>query len=179
MATLVLINGAPGSGKSTLASSVASERPLALALDIDAIRHNLGGWHDDQRSSGLQARRLAIALARRQLGDGHDVVVGQYLARVEFIDELEAVARQVHAHFVEIALVLDAASLASRLASRVAAPTRPEHAVNNRLVGPADAETLVAAMDRVLAARPQAVRIDGSGTVRQTLDAVRQALPRC
>lgn len=179
MATLVLINGAPGSGKSTLASCVAAERPLALALDIDAIRHNLGGWHDDQRSSGRQARRLAVAIARRQLGDGHDVVIGQYLARTEFIDELEAVARQMHAPFVEIVLVLDAATLASRLAARAAAPTRPEHAVNNRLVGPGDAPALVAGINRVLAARPHALRIDGSGTLTQTLDAVRHTLPAC
>ena len=42
--TLLLLNGAPGSGKSTLAALLTAERPGALALDIDAIKHSLGRW---------------------------------------------------------------------------------------------------------------------------------------
>ncbi len=41
MARLVLINGAPGSGKSTLAHALAARRPLALALDVDQLKHAL------------------------------------------------------------------------------------------------------------------------------------------
>lgn len=41
VARLVLINGAPGSGKSTLAHALAARRPLALALDVDQLKHAL------------------------------------------------------------------------------------------------------------------------------------------
>ncbi|HET9128652.1 MAG TPA: AAA family ATPase [Propionibacteriaceae bacterium] len=172
MPTLVLINGAPGSGKSTIASAVAGRRPLALALDIDVLKHNLGQWRADQRASGLQARRLALALIREHLGAGHDVVVGQYLARPEFIEALETTACEVGARFVEIVLVLDAATLASRLARRAATPDRPEHAVNNELVTAADAEALVESLTGILQQRQHAVRVDASGSPAQTLAAV-------
>lgn len=44
MSRLVLINGAPGAGKSTLAQALAQDRPMTLALDIDALKHSLGCW---------------------------------------------------------------------------------------------------------------------------------------
>jgi len=178
MPTLVLINGAPGSGKSTIASAVAARRPLALALDIDVLKHNLGHWRADQRASGLQARRLALALIREHLGDGHDVVVGQYLARPEFIEALEATAQGLGARFVEIVLVLDAATLARRLDRRAATPDRPEHAVNNELVTAADAGTLVESLAGILAQRGNAARVDASGSQAETLEAVLELLAR-
>src|SRR5690606_10188039 len=58
---LLLRNGAPGAGKSTPATRLAARRPLALALDIDQLKHSPGGWEADLQSSGLQARRLALA----------------------------------------------------------------------------------------------------------------------
>src|SRR5699024_11891186 len=57
----------PGSGKSTLAARLAEERPLALALDIDVLKHSLGGWDEDLTRSGLQARRLAAAMIGQHL----------------------------------------------------------------------------------------------------------------
>src|SRR5690606_17116939 len=97
---LLLLNGAPGAGKSTLAARLAARRPLALALDIDQLKHSLGGWEADLQSSGLQARRLALALAGRHLEGGHDVLIGQYLARPSFLTQLQDLARECGARFV-------------------------------------------------------------------------------
>ena len=94
MTRLVLINGAPGSGKSTLADGVAQNQPMTLALDVDVIKHSLGCWSDDLLASGLHARRLSLALAREQLNAGYDVVLGQYLARTPFIEDLERLAQR-------------------------------------------------------------------------------------
>lgn len=52
--TLLLINGAPGSGKSTPAARIAAERRLGFALDIDRIKHALGGWEQDLQASGCR-----------------------------------------------------------------------------------------------------------------------------
>lgn len=158
--TLMLLNGAPGSGKSTLAAALAARTPYALALDIDTVKHSLGGWEDDLQASGLQARRLAVALIRQHLGDGHDVVLGQYLARPPFLEELEQLAAQCGARFVEVALILEADTLAERLRARRRRPDRPEQSANDRHVGPEEASELVASIERVLRRRPQARRLD-------------------
>ena len=176
MTRLVLINGAPGSGKSTLAAALAQDRPLTLALDVDAIKHSLGRWDDDLLASGLHARRLALALAREHLDAGYDVVLGQYLARTDFIEDLERLAAELGASFVELVLELDAPSLAERLAGRSSAPTRPEQVVNDRLVGPDDADRLVASLEPLRDSRPSAVWVDGRGALLPTLDLVRAAL---
>src|SRR5699024_7776598 len=122
-ATLMLLGGAPGSGKSTLAARLAEERPLALALDIDVLKHSLGGWDEDLTRSGLQARRLAAAMIGQHLADGHDVLLGQYLARTSFIEQLEQLAADHGARFVEVVLVLEERTLAQRLQERGSART--------------------------------------------------------
>ncbi|MBA3302830.1 MAG: AAA family ATPase, partial [Acidimicrobiia bacterium] len=38
MPRLILLNGPPGIGKSTLAQRFVDEHPLALNLDLDAVR---------------------------------------------------------------------------------------------------------------------------------------------
>ena len=159
---LLLLNGAPGSGKSTLAALLAARRPLALALDVDQLKHSLGGWEEDLHRSGLQARRLALALAGRHLADGHDVLIGQYLARPAFLDQLAQLAAEAGARVVEAALVADAATLAARLAVRRAAPDRPEQAANDRHVGPADVAAHVTALDALLRGRPHVHRLDAA-----------------
>jgi predicted kinase len=178
MPRLVLINGAPGSGKSTMAQALAQEGAMTLALDVDVIKHSLGRWDEDPSASGLHARRLALALAEGHLSAGYDVILGQYLARTPFIEDLEALAKRLDVRFFEFVLDLDAATLAVRLASRGSDPHRPEHVVNNQLVGPADATRLVASIEGLRQARPGAIWVDARGSASSTLDLLHAALER-
>ena len=176
MTRLVLINGAPGSGKSTLADDLAQDRPLTLTLDVDGIKHALGRWDDDLFASGLHARRLSLALAGEQLRAGYDVVIGQYLARTAFIEDLERLTEDIQAQFCEFVLDLDAGALAERLAGRSRVPTRLEHAADNNLVGPGDAGLLVESLQGLRESRPRARWIDARGSRSATLDVLRAAL---
>lgn len=176
VARLILINGAPGSGKSTLAAALAQDSAMTLALDVDAIKHSLGRWHEDTEASGLQARALSLALAREHLASGHDVVLGQFLAQAVFIEQLEALAAALDVRFVELILDLEPRLLAERLAARRDAPSRTEHAVNNDLVGPDDAERLVESLEALHDTRPGAVWVDARGSVATALGRVRAAL---
>jgi predicted kinase len=169
MPILVLLNGAPGAGKSTLADLVVQQRPMMLALDLDGIKHALGRWDDDPGAAGRHARRLAVALIREHLAAGYDVAVAQYLARTEFIEELQQVTADSGAQFVEVVLAVDLLNLSQRLRERQAHPSRHEHAINNSLVGPADAARLAATIEDIQELRPRSIRIDASGTVTDTL----------
>ena len=70
------------SGKSTIAAELVATRPLALNLDVDLNRGQLGQWQDRPTEAGLSARRLALAMAEVHLSIGHAVVVPQ-LARAD------------------------------------------------------------------------------------------------
>lgn len=144
-------------------------------LDVDAIKHALPTWTTDPHEAGLEARRLAIVEITRLLSQGSDVVLGQYLARPDFIEELEDLASRSGATFVEVILEIDAPSLATRIARRSEIPTRPEHAINNELVGPADVEALVASIEALRAVRPQAKPIS-SNSLDSALNEIRALL---
>ncbi len=107
MPRLILLNGPPGIGKSTLAQRFVDEHPLALHLDLDAVRAMLGRWIDHQPESGAAARAIGLAMARVHLDGGNDVVVPQLLARVPFIEALEDLAADAGADFHEIVLLDD------------------------------------------------------------------------
>lgn len=102
-------------------------------------------------------------MIHQHLTDGHDVVLGQYLARTVFLEELEALALQCGARFVETDLILDAPTLEQRLRNRRRSPDRPEQVHNDRHVGPEDAAGLVASIDQVLAERPGPAQSAGAG----------------
>lgn len=176
MARLVLINGVPGAGKSTVAHLLARDKPLDLALDVDALKHSLGGWELDMTTSGYHARRLALALADEQLASGHDIYLGQFLARTEFIEQLQAAAQHRGAEFVEFILTVDETTLRNRLANRSGHPDRAEHLVNGSLVSVDDIPDLIRAISELATRRPAAHQVDARGTVDDTLSGVRRKL---
>jgi predicted kinase len=116
---LILLNGPPAVGKSTLARMYARDHPLALDLDIDRLRAQLGRWREDPGAAGLAARRIALAAARAHLTAGHDVIVPQLVARVEFIEQLEAAALGSRAVFREVMLLGEPGKLRARYDERV------------------------------------------------------------
>ena len=123
---LIVLNGPPAVGKSTLAGRYADQHPPALALDIDKVRALIGGWREDPSGAGLAARELAIAAARAHLEAGHDVVIPQLLGRWEFLDRLEALARESGASFHEIVLWDTKDEILRRFAQRPPGPEHPE-----------------------------------------------------
>ena len=161
---------------STLTDLLAQDRAMVLALDIDWIKHSLSRWGDDPVGSGLHARRMAVAMAREHMSAGYDVVIGQYLAKSTFIEELEGLATELDVCFVEFILNVEAAVLTERLARRSQAPTRPEHQVNNTLVGPEDADHLVKSLQGLQRTRPAAIWIDANGSLADILGSLRTYL---
>ena len=179
--TLVLLNGPPASGKSTLARRLVEDRPLALNLDIDVVRGLLGGWLEDPSAGGLAARALALAMASTHLGRDHDVVVPQFLARVEFIDELQRIAVGAGARFVEVALVLGRDDALRTFDRRRAAPGDQTQMDAAALVDRSAESDPVGSMydlfAEALAVRPTAKRVAVEiGDIEGTLERVRAAI---
>lgn len=182
MPRLILLNGAPGSGKSTLARRFADDHPLTLVLDIDRVRAMLGRWLDRPNESGVLARQLAVVMARAQLHAGHDVLVPQYLGRLEFIETLHALAIEVGAEFVELALASDREDVVRRFERRSEISDDPAHRQAGELQRQAGGrEDLAATHEKLLtvvADRP-ATRVittvdrDIDGTYAKLLTAIR------
>lgn len=136
MAMLLVLNGPPGIGKSTLARRYVDDHPLAFCLDIDEIRRRMGRWQDHELTSGTLARRMAVEMARVHLSGGHDVVVPQYLGRVDFLAQLEALAADVCASFVEVVLMDTRAASSRRFAARTDDASAPaQHREAARMAG--------------------------------------------
>ena len=179
MSTLALINGAPGSGKSTLARLLVDELPLALLLDIDTLRGQLGRWSDNPGAAGMAARRLALAMIRTHLKAGFDVVVPQFLFRLPFILDLERVACDAGARFVEIALVSKPEEAAARFVARMGS-SDPNHQGAVRLQqapGAQSIEELYGAMIELVRDRPGTVLVSSvPGDIEGTFVALKQAV---
>src|SRR5699024_11285450 len=93
---------------------------------------------------------------------------GQYLARTSFIEQLEQLAADHGARFVEVVLVLEERTLAQRLQERRESPDRPEQTRNDRFSGPDQAGERVDSIEYVLAKRPAARRVGASGSIAGT-----------
>jgi len=177
MAQLVFLTGAPGSGKSTLARLLVDFRSLALLLDLDTLRAQLGNWRSDPTAAGVRTRRLALAAARAQLESGGDVVVPQFLRRPELIGQFRELAGQVGASFVLVALVSTAQEAAERFRARAVSedPNHLDAAHLQDAPGAAPIEELYADMLAMLAGFPEAVYVETvPGDVEGTFAALRE-----
>jgi predicted kinase len=161
MPKLVLLNGPPGVGKSTLAQRYADGHPLTLNLEIDVVRGMIGCWLEEWTRSGPQARRVALAMARTHLEDGHDVIVPQMLTRREFVDELQALAGSVGAAFHEITLLDAKDAVLTRLERR----SESSGAFSARALAEKQGSSLADAYDEFVDAlqrRPDAVVVNAT-----------------
>jgi predicted kinase len=127
MPRLIVLNGPPGIGKSTVALRYIEGHPLALSLEQDAVRGLLGGWRTREGESGALTRELCLGMARIHLVAGHDVVVPQFIANPEYLDRLSELAGQVHARYVEFALLVDLGTAERRFHARINDPLRAAH----------------------------------------------------
>ena len=173
---LILLNGPPGAGKSTLAEALAHRHRTLRALDVDVVKHALASWPSDPRGAGLMAREQVLEQAHAELEAGHSVVIGQYLARPEFPAALAALAEQVSARFTHVVLELAATDLEHRLRNRRRAPTRPEQAVNDARVDPAEAEQLISSVEALARTEARVLRVQAGGDVAATLSRLERAL---
>jgi predicted kinase len=183
MADLILLNGPPASGKSTLAVAMVARRPLALNLDVDFVRGLLGGWMDRPVDAGLNARQLAAAMAAVNLTNGFDVIVPQFLARDDFIYELEKTALGVGARFVEVALIMDRAEAIKAFSERSAGSINQQHRDAQEMVERAGGVAALADMYdefvRLIDSRFSVRRVEVlHGDVLGTLERVEQAIAR-
>lgn len=183
MPRLIHLNGAPAVGKSTLARRLADQYPPTLCLDIDTIRSMIGctpgasGNRDEGRELKLLGRRLGLAMAQSHLRAGHDVIVPQLLFVDDFVEQMEHVAYQCGADFVEVVLTASETTLRERFAAR-----REEF----RRTGRWHPEAEVSDVDRVITdsverfsangSRPRAHLIPAHGTPDETFAALLGAL---
>lgn len=98
--------------------------------------------------------------------------VGQYLARTDFIEALEAAAEHHLASFHEFILDIEVEQLARRLRVRSESPSRPEHAINNHLVGPSDALQRVHSLVGLRISRPNAIWINANGALDEIVASI-------
>ena len=167
VAVLILLNGPPAGGKSTIAQQFVDSRPLTLNLDVDVIRGLLGNWLAAPIDAGVAARALALAMAETHLNSGRDVIVPQFLGRVDFLEELAKVAQGAGAEFLEVVLMIDRASALEAFAERRGVPSTQTHRDAAALVDRSnDADPIGAMYDalvRLVEQRPATMQV---GVVR-------------
>ena len=149
MTRLIHLNGLPGVGKTTLARRYVEEHRFAFNLDLDLLRRSLGQWQEHP-TSGIQARRLAIAALRLHLSDGFDVVVPQFLARPDFLVDLDEVATETNAEFIEVWVRAPLDVVKRRFRDRTDAATEPQHVEAAQMIGSGGPDAALDDMSRDL-----------------------------
>src|SRR5712691_4925025 len=117
-----------------------------------------GCWRDDLHQAGLLARGMALAAARIHLLGGRDVVIPQFLGRLEFLVQLEQLARETGAEFREVVLLDSKENALRRFAERGASRDPAARAGCELVHDPGQAE-LGLMYDRLMstiASRPKA-----------------------
>jgi predicted ABC-type ATPase len=177
---LVLLNGPPGIGKSTLSALHADRHPGTLNLDIDTMAPLVGGWQDLGGRVHEVLRPLALAMAAAHLRGGRDVVVPQYLARVDEIVAFSDVARQEGAAFREVVLFDSRERAVERFERRVPHDdpvVRQNHRVVDHGGGAARLGAMYDTLLEVVARRPGAVVVRSEpGAVEETYRLLAAAL---
>jgi predicted kinase len=177
--TLLHLNGPPGIGKSTLSALWAGRHPGTLNLDIDVLHPLIGGWRDPEQDTHALARPLAKAMAAAYLASGHDVVLPQYLGRLDEVESFAQIAHEQGAGLREVVLLDDKAAAIARFDQRRDDTEWNRH--NRRVVADLGGDAFLAAMYErllvIMAARPAAAVVRSvPGAVEETYAAVERAL---
>ena len=101
---LIVLNGPLGIGKSTLNKMYADKHPLALSIDIDLVRMNIGQWREYPKQSAEMAWDMTIEMGRVALSSGNDVCIAQIMTREEQWQRLEKLAQETGARLIEVLL---------------------------------------------------------------------------
>ena len=179
MPALIHLNGPPGIGKSTLSALWAERHARTLNLDIDTLHLLVGGWQDPENRTHDVLRPMAKAMASAYLATGRDVILPQYLGRLDEIEAFERIAHEQGADFREVVLLDDKAAAITRFDERRDDTAWNQH--NRRVVESLGGQAFLAGMyDRLLEvveARPSAVLVRSEpGAVEDTYALLVQAL---
>jgi len=172
---LILVNGPPGIGKSALAHRWVSDHPHARLVEIDEIRTSLDRWQEDETTK-LTARHLALDLIDHHLRADQDVIVPQYLGRTDFIEDLEHTARTAGGDLVEVLLTADEDDVVARFEARREHLAGAPHPADEVVDVPAAVAEAGARLDHVRQRRRATIVVPADHDVETTLAALSTAL---
>lgn len=116
--TLILLNGFAGVGKSTIARRYVEEDPSALAIEGDRLIVEIPDWQDREREARNDVFEHTKNMAAAHLTLGKDVIVPYLLTNATHAEELERLANEHGAEYVEIYLAVERDEAIRRLLKR-------------------------------------------------------------
>jgi len=181
MARLVHLNGPPGIGKSTLSALYADRNRGALNLDVDVLHRLVGGWQDEETDTWPVVWALARVMAATHLEGGRDVVLPQYIAKIDEIIGFEKLAHQHGASFREVVLLDNREAAIARFDRRAQDSDDPwirhHHRLIERAGGPVVLGTMFDNLMEVVHLRPGTVVVPSAvGAVQETYERLADAL---